>query len=787
MAEWFMGNEMSGTYESTTKGENICHNPHKMNSNGFWDATDIDDTFKFSVPLMAFQLSAVFFVSQIVAFLLRPFKQPAVVSQIIGGILLGPTLLGRVDSRIDPFRYSSFDSLASLSTLGFMFFQFLVGVKMDPSIIRTSGKKAMTIGILALVFPLVWATYSSILLRYLLDMDPTARRMVYYVGAANSMTEFPVIATLLTELKILNSELGRLALSSAMICDLSNTFVSLTTTSFKVGEGEILKSLWAILSCAAYVIVVVFIVRPALFWVIRNTPEGEPVKEIYIIIILVVAMISGIISVAIGQHVLLGPFILGLAIPDGPPLGSALVQRLDSIVSGLLVPLFLTTSGLRTNLKSITLTTKSLAMFVFMILLSLVAKFTATMLPCLYCKMPFRDSLSLSLIMNAKGIIEMLTYNTWMDNKVIDDEIFSIMVVTVVLAAGTISPIVGALYDPSRKYAGYRKRNILHSRRDAVLRIISCINEEENVPTTIKLLEISNASRESPIHVHVIHLLELVGRASPLLISHQLQRRTSSSPSRSESIINAFRYFEQQHKDVVNVQAFTAIAPIESMHEDICTLALDKGTSLIIIPFHKRLGANGTMDLGQNAMRNLNKNVLDRAPCSVAILIDRWNVGGSIHVLPMQAVYRVGMLFLGDADDREALAYANRMAEDPSVKLTVVRLIPSSGVHGLESERILDDMVVKDFRLNTMRNTGVEYREEVVRDGEHTASIILAMEEANDLILVGRRHSMDSPLVFGLSEWNEYPELGVIGDVLASSDIHNRVSILVVQQQAILD
>ncbi|KAF9594049.1 hypothetical protein IFM89_026981 [Coptis chinensis] len=140
------------------------------------------------------------------------------------------------------------------------------------------------------------------------------------------------------------------------------------------------------------------------------------------------------------------------------------------------------------------------------------------------------------------------------------------------------------------------------------------------------------------------------------------------------------------------------------------------------------------------------------------------------------------VLFLGGADDREALAYAKRMSYNIDVYITVVRLLVSEEKDLSSWEGMLDAEVVKDFELHTMSNRRITYKEEVVRDGEQTAWVIHSIIQKNDLIVVGRRNGIDSPLTSGLTEWSECPELGVIGDMLASSDVKVGVSVLVIQQ-----
>ena len=179
-------------------------------------------------------------------------------------------------------------------------------------------------------------------------------------------------------------------------------------------------------------------------------------------------------------------------------------------------------------------------------------------------------------------------------------------------------------------------------------------------------------------------------------------------------------------------------------------------------------------------LRSINCEVLELAPCSVAVLIDR-------HKVRRRAAaggYTVAVAFFGGADDREALAYARRMARSPDVSLTGVRMVPWDIYAGdSQWDAVLDAEILKDTRMQTQDD--IVYREERVKDGAETALLIHAMEEVFDLILVGRRHKEDTPQLMGLSEWNDLPELGPVGDMLAAADLTLPLSILVVQHQNI--
>ncbi|KAM7266067.1 hypothetical protein ACFE04_003750 [Oxalis oulophora] len=387
---------------------------------------------------------------------------------------------------------------------------------------------------------------------------------------------------------------------------------------------------------------------------------------------------------------------------------------------------------------------------------------------------------------------------------VLDDEAFATMVIGAVVMTGVITPIVTHIYRPARRFLPYKRRTIQKSKPDAELRVLVCVHTPRNVPTIINLLEASNPTKKSPICVYVLHLVELTGRASAMLIVHNTRKTgrlaLSRTQAQSDHIINAFENFEQ-HIVCVSIQPLTAISPYSTMHEDICNLAEDKRVAFIIIPFHKQQTVDGGMEATNPAFRSVNQNLLANAPCSIGILVDR-GLSGSTRAAN-QVSHHIAVLFFGGPDDREALAYAWRMSEHEGICLTLMRFIPgedavepATGPRADPSDpRILtvetdndregqhDDDYVKEIRMKKSNDESFFYIEKEVNNGEETVAAIRSMDiSVHDLFIVGRGQGKISPLTAGLTDWSECPELGAIGDLLASSDFAANVSVLVVQQ-----
>ncbi|CAL5442077.1 unnamed protein product [Camellia sinensis] len=345
---------------------------------------------------------------------------------------------------------------------------------------------------------------------------------------------------------------------------------------------------------------------------------------------------------------------------------------------------------------------------ILVIVLAFLGKIAGTLVVAMYYQMPFYEAFTLGLLMTAKDLVEMIVLNVGREQQVLDDRAFAIMIIVAVAMTAIITPIVTTIYKPSKRFAPYKQRSIQILKPEAELRVLVCIHTPRNVPTIIKLLEASHPTKNSPFCIYVLHLVELTGRASSMLIVHSTQG--SGSPAlnwtqaQSNQIINAFEKFKQR-VTCVSVNPLTAISPYTMMHEDICIaipglpllysdpdmclwmfVIEDKHVAFIIIPFHKQQTVDGGMQVANAAFRSINHNVLANAPCSVGILVDRGLTGLTRLGASNQVSHQVVVMFFGGADDREALSYAWRMSEHPGISLTVIRFI--AGDNAIDPTRV---------------------------------------------------------------------------------------------------
>ncbi|XP_050369330.1 cation/H(+) antiporter 4-like [Argentina anserina] len=740
-----------------------------------------------SLPMLELQMAMIFITSQLLYLLFKRFHISKFTSHLFTGILIG-ILYHYWGLGEKAFSVNSQEVISTLGELGYGLFLFALGTTMDLGMIRRSGHKAVLTGVICMLVPLASGDVAERLFEkyfYSSEMRSSEDNHLELVTATHSITAFPVVVLLLQDLQLLNSEIGRLSQSATLICDVFSVciqyFIGKSISKWKEDDKNYYIGL-----AIAYVISVAVIFRPIMLWIVRHTPENRPVKKSYLSALFLVVLVSGILSHNYGQAFHFGPFIFGLAVPAGRPLGSAVQEKFQLFISDVFLPIYVTINAIRADFwlidykDVVTKATVILMVFVFAV------KILATMAAQLYLGMPLKDAFVLALILSCKGIVHLAAYTKFRDTGFVNDSAYAVMFSSVVVTSILVPIIVKHLYDPSRKYAGYERRDIMHLKPNAEFKILTCIHRSSNMPAVINLLDAACPSTENPINVYVLHLIELMGRVTPIFVSHQVQDKTDSHVSTySANVILYFNQFMSENRGAVDLSVFTAISPPKFMQEEICTLAMDKVTSLIVLPFHRQWSIDGSsIESEDNTIRSVNFSVLEAAPCSVGILVDRGHLGQSTSVVSTPSTFSVAVVFLGGKDDREALAFAKRMAKDSTIRLTIIHLVAMGNEHGGgEWDKILDVEALKEFKYNHLGGGLVVYIEEMVKDGPETAFLLRSMVDEYDIIILGRRHNVESPQTVGLSQWSEFQELGTIGDLLASPDLDCKASILVMQQQ----
>ncbi|CAN1135309.1 Cation/H(+) antiporter 20 [Linum perenne] len=560
------------------------------------------------------------------------------------------------------------------------------------------------------------------------------------------------------------------------------------------GNGDALVSVWVLLSGVGFVAFMMIAVRPGMKWVAgRCSPEHDVVDEAYICLTLAGVMVSGFVTDLIGIHSIFGAFVFGLTIPKGGAFAERLMERIEDFVSGLLLPLYFASSGLKTNVASIK-GGRSWGLLALVITTACAGKILGTFAVALMFLIPAREALTLGFLMNTKGLVELIVLNIGKEKKVLNDETFAIMVLMALFTTFITTPTVMLIYKPARLGSPRRKLGDLTATKESKdeLRMLACVHGPGNVPSIITLVESIRSTKISQLKLFVMHLVELTERSSSIIMVRRVRKNGFPFFNRRrgewhDRLSGAFQAYSQLGR--VTVRPTTAISPLATLHEDICHVAETKRVAMIILPFHKHWSDEMIENVG-HGWRGVNQRVLKNAPCSVGLLVDR-GLGQAARP-GMNVGQRVCIVFFGGPDDRESLELGGRMAEHPAVKVTVVRFVEKEGVEEdgnavtLRPSRSksvvqeLDETAVTELRSKWGEE--VEYIEKSAADNIIEGVLSMGKSREYDLMVVGKGRFPSTMVAKIADQQAEHAELGPIGDVLASSTNGVVSSVLVIQQ-----
>ncbi|KAK6126150.1 hypothetical protein DH2020_040128 [Rehmannia glutinosa] len=676
--------------------------------------------------------------------------------------------------------------LESVASIGLLFFLFLVGLELDLNSIRRSGRRAVAIAVAGISLTFTLGVGVAFVFRKTVDGADKVGfpQYVVFMGVALSITAFPVLARVLAELKLLTTRVGETAMAAAALNDVA-AWISLALAVALAGNGgdgprkSPLISIWVLLSGVVFVAFMMVAIKPAMKWLARQCSD-----QTYISLTIFGVLVAGFVTDLIGIHAIFGAFVFGLTIPKGGDFEGRLMERIEDFVSCLLLPLYFASSGLKTDVAKIN-GGVSWGLLALVISAASAGKIIGTFAVAMMCMVPARESMTLGVLMNTKGLVELIVLNIGREKKVLNDEAFTILVLMALFTTFLTTPTVMAIYKPNSAASRHRRQSISSTDK---LRVLACVHGPTNIPALFNLIEpiTRSAKKSSRLKLYIMHLVELTERPSSIMMVRRLRKngfplinrlRCGGAAELHGQVAVAFQAYNQLGR--VNVRPATAISPLATMHEDICHVAEEKKVSMIILPFHKqwvirKIDGEDEVEVCGHGWRGVNQRVLKEAPCSVAVLVDRGYGGGA---LAPTATQNVCVLFFGGPDDGEALDLGGRMAEHTAVKVAVMRFMEKDEVK--ECQKGHDGEALTEF---TSRWEGrMEFIEKL---GTNIADEVLAIGRSGvyNLIIVGKGWCPSTMAVAQPDRPAEHPELGPIGDLLALSGQGIASSVLVVQQ-----
>lgn len=398
------------------------------------------------------QVAVVLLAARVLGFVFRKMYQPQVMGEMVAGILLGPSLLGWLAPGVSAtlFPPASLAYLNGLSQLGLVLFMFLVGCSVNPNELRGCGHAAVLTSHVSIIVPFTLAvSLSPYLYPRLSDQSVTFTSFALFMGSAMSITAFPVLARILSERDLLGTRIGALSIACAAVDDVTGWCI-LACIIVLTRASHSATPIWlTLIGSLAFVVLLVFGAKPLLKnFESRYASKGR-LTEAATSGIILFALASALATEALGIHFLFGAFLAGVVMPKDRQFVSELLQKFETITVTLLLPLFFAFTGLRTRIGLV----KGAEMWTYFLIIlvaAVVGKLGGSMIAAHAAGMAWRDSAALGILMNTRGLMELVVLNIGLDIGVVSPALFSMMVLMALTTTFMTTPLLHLVFPSSR-------------------------------------------------------------------------------------------------------------------------------------------------------------------------------------------------------------------------------------------------------------------------------------------------------------------------------------------------
>ncbi|RBY83199.1 cation/H(+) antiporter [Blastococcus sp. TF02A-26] len=442
--------------------------------------------------------------------------QPAVVGEIVAGIALGPTLLGALPGNLDEhlFPPDIRPFLTVLAQLGLVLFMFLVGLEVDLSFIRGRERVAASVSLASIALPF---GLGVLLATHLHDRHDVAAGepvdllgFALFLGVAMSITAFPVLARILSERNMHRIPVGALALACAAVDDvlawsLLAVVVAIVAATSLTGVVQILAF------SLVFAAVMFLVVKPLLRRLVAARQRSGRLTPDMLALVLAGILLSAWIAEEIGIHFIFGAFLFGVVMPrqGAAELTHEVTERLEQVSVLLLLPVFFVITGANVDIGAIT--AAGFGELLLILLVAIAGKFVGAFAAARAQRVPRRQATALAALMNTRGLTELVILNAGLQLGVLDDTMFTLMVIMAVVTTVMASPLLTVIY-PQRVL----ERDIAAAERAALgltdAYTVLVVVDDPDADAPLVDLACDLVGRESPAQVV---LTRVVGRTQP--------------------------------------------------------------------------------------------------------------------------------------------------------------------------------------------------------------------------------------------------------------------------------
>jgi Kef-type K+ transport system membrane component KefB/nucleotide-binding universal stress UspA family protein len=578
------------------------------------------------VILVLVEVLVVIGLSRLVGLGFRSIKQPLVIGEIVAGIMLGPSLFGLVAPHVAVtlFPPETIPFLNVLSQVGLIFFMFLIGLELNPKYLSGQLEVAVLTSHVSILVPFSLGTLLAVVLYPLVsNASVSFTAFALFLGAAMSITAFPVLARIITESNLQGTRLGTLALTCAAVDDVT-AWCLLAVAIAVARTGDFAGAVPTIIQSIVYIGFMLTVGRWFLQGLAKHYQRAGRLSQLVLAGIYMAVVASALITELIGIHLIFGAFLLGAAMPKNEDLVRELAVKTEDFVLIFLLPIFFAYSGLRTQIGL--LNRPELWLLCALVLaVAIVGKYFGTYIAARVSGVNKREASALGWLMNTRGLTELIVLNIGLELGVISPLIFTMLVIMALVTTFMTSPLLEWTY-PKKLI----RLDVLEPESEAETEIHlhtenTTFEDETHTRSYRILVPVANPNTQKGL-VQLAVAIALNYRqpavVHPLsLIEFEEDYAFESTPVETDRLIAQRR---QQLEELINTleppQTRSYVHPIvrtsSNVARETAQIAILDQVDLILVGWHRPA-------FSSNRLGGRVGQILTTAPVDVAVFVDR--------------------------------------------------------------------------------------------------------------------------------------------------------------------
>ena len=399
-----------------------------------------------ALSILLLQLVVIVVASRLTGKLFLMIGQPRVMGEIVAGIILGPSLLGQLSPNTMAFLFpaASLEPLRLLSQIGVVLFMFVVGMELEIGDLRKKAYAAIMVSHASIVVPFFLGVTLSLLVY---KSESPARNsfipFALFMGIALSITAFPVLARILEDRGLSKTAIGGIAITCAAFDDVTAWCLLALVIAIARADG-----IWPAIIIVGFVIafigLMILLIKPAFARIIKVTTDDKRHRPGLVAMILAFVFASALVTEIIGIHALFGAFLAGVIMPPGASFRSMLKSKLETLSLVVFLPLFFAFTGLRMQITLLN-DWRSWLLCGLIILVAIAGKLGGSMFMARWTGMNWRDSFSLGVLMNTRGLVELIVLSVGYDLGILSARTFAMMVLMALITTFMTGPLLSLI------------------------------------------------------------------------------------------------------------------------------------------------------------------------------------------------------------------------------------------------------------------------------------------------------------------------------------------------------